>query len=384
MLAALTLMIAAVQVPVARAQNPLNGRGMWIWYVSRANGGNVASIAARARRYGVGTLMIKGGDGSGVWSQFSPALISALHAYGLRVCAWQYVYGNKPVSEAHVGAADVKNGADCLVIDAESEYEGKYVAAQRYITTLRKLIGNHFPVGLAGLPYVSYHPGFPYSVFLGPGGAQFNLPQMYWFDIGTSVDRVYAVTYVFNRIYQRPIFPLGEVTGPPPSRDVVRFRQLAIAYGADGVSWWDWQDASNTMWRAIAQPVGSPANFTPVRGMAILGLHAVGDLVVWAQEHLVSAGYQIKIDGAFGPNTLQAVRNFQVANGLTADGRIGSFTWQALLRYRPAAVHWTLARQAATASASVLSLPEPKNARLRGRSEFRRHPRGAYVPASRG
>ena len=46
------------------------------------------------------------------------------------MCAWQYVYGNHPIAEAEVGAEAVHDGADCLVIDAEGEYEGKYVQAQ--------------------------------------------------------------------------------------------------------------------------------------------------------------------------------------------------------------------------------------------------------------
>jgi hypothetical protein len=79
--------------------NPLNGRGMWIWYVSQSNGGNVSSIVARARRNGVSTLMIKSGDGTGYWSQFSRSLISTLHRSGFKVCGWQFVYGNNPVGE---------------------------------------------------------------------------------------------------------------------------------------------------------------------------------------------------------------------------------------------------------------------------------------------
>ena len=78
------------------------------------------------------------------------------------------------------------------------------------MTQLRTLIGANFPVALAGFPYVDYHPAFPYSVFLGPGGAQFNTPQMYWLDIGTSVDAVYAHTLSFNRVYGRTIIPLGQ------------------------------------------------------------------------------------------------------------------------------------------------------------------------------
>ncbi len=105
------------------------------------------------------------------------------------------------------------DGADCLVIDAEGEYEGHYAAAQTYIDDLRAKIGPTYPLGLASFPYVFDHPSFPYSVFLGPDGAQYNAPQMYWKDIGQSVDTVYANTYIANRVYGRPIFPLGQTYG---------------------------------------------------------------------------------------------------------------------------------------------------------------------------
>jgi len=83
---------------------------MWIWVLSRSSGGNVGSLIARAHRYGISTLMIKSGDGASAWSQFSRQLVSSLHAGGLRVCAWQYVYGVHPVGEARVGAAAVAKG----------------------------------------------------------------------------------------------------------------------------------------------------------------------------------------------------------------------------------------------------------------------------------
>jgi hypothetical protein len=275
-----------------------------------------------------------------MWSQFNPTVVSALHAGGLRVCAWQYVYGSYPLLEAQAGANAVKAGADCLVIDAESEYEGKYYAAQRYITRLRQLIGTSVPLGLAGLPYVDYHPSFPYSVFLGPNGADDNLPQMYWYDIGTSVDQVYAHTYIYNRVYQRPIYPLGQVSGPPPARQIKRFRQFLWVYGTHGVSWWDWQVASSADWRALSTWVPHLAYATAVPGMPTLKKGAAGDLVVWAQEHLQSAGVTLAVDGGFGGKTLAAVQNFQSQHGLTVDGVIGPQTWTALLQYQPAYVNW--------------------------------------------
>ncbi len=363
----LALALCAALPAAASASNPLAARGMWIWEMSSSNGGNASSIIARARRNGVSTLLIKSGDGTNYWSQFSRSMVSTMHRNGLKVCAWQYVYGKSPATEAQIGADAVRNGADCLMIDAESEYEGKYVSAQTYIRTLRNLIGSRFPVALAGFPYVDYHPAFPYSVFLGPGGAQYNAPQMYWVDIQTSVDHVYSHTYVFNRLYRRTIFPLGQIYNSPSASDIRRFRQLSRAYGAPNVSWWDWQEGSGRSWFALSQRIAGVSGFQTDNAYASLGQGAQGDAVVWAQEHLVSAGQRISVDGGYGPQTKAAVKRFQSAHGLGADGLIGTSTWAALLRYSPASVRWTSGGARVALAGGGGAQPVPKSASFRPR-----------------
>jgi len=354
---------------------------MWIWYVSASSAGRLSAILSTARAYGLSTVVIKSGDGAAYWPQFNSALVSQLHAARLRACAWQYVYGSHPILEAEVGAAAVRAGADCLVIDAEAEYQGRYVQAQQYLRKLRQLVGAGYPLALAGFPYVDYHPAFPYSVFLGPGGAQYDAPQMYWREIGVSVDGVYAHTYSYNLLFGRPIDPLGEVAGNPPPDQVVRFRQLSRAYTAGGVTWWDWQEASARDWRALSQPAGSLAGYAvqavaPTLSVRGAGGIWAGDLVVWAQEHLVRAGFPIQIDGGYGPRTQAAVEQFQAAHGLPVTGVLDPATWAALLRYPPAAVVWSTHRGRRTASVAgaaglrgrALVLPPPRSARLRPRA----------------
>lgn len=48
------------------------------------------------------------------------------------------------------------------------------------------------------------------------------------------------------------------------------------------------------------------------------------------QRHLISAGYHVAADGAYGPATAEAVRHFQARKGLAADGIVGPATYRAL------------------------------------------------------
>ena len=52
-----------------------------------------------------------------------------------------------------------------------------------------------------------------------------------------------------------------------------------------------------------------------------------GDDVSRWQNYLNSQGYDLKIDGIFGNDTLAATMKYQAANGLTADGKVGEQTF---------------------------------------------------------
>lgn len=368
---ALTLCLVALLAPAAACaetggadqfenagvgrHSPFVRQGMWIWYVDQSQGGSIPAIRATAHRHHIGTVYIKAGDGTTTWDQFNPALVAALHHGGLKVCAWQFVYGDHPAVEARIGAEAVADGADCLVIDAEADYEGKYSSADIYLARLRAAVGANYPLSLAGFPYVDYHPAFPYSVFLGPGGATVNQPQMYWKDIGASVATVFAHSYLYNRVWGRPIFPVGQTYGGPGRFGLRLFRRYSATYGTVP-SWWDWQETTVPEWGAIGARAGRrmlPAVNAEVE-YPLLKIGAKGDLVVWAQERLVTAGQPIEVNGIFNRTMRRAVRAFQEAHGLAGDGQLGNETWVQLMNYTPQKVNW--AATASTAS-SLMSGP---------------------------
>ncbi|HEX7292065.1 MAG TPA: peptidoglycan-binding domain-containing protein [Conexibacter sp.] len=361
-----------------------DGSGMWIWYLSRSEGGDPLAIAAQAAAHGVSTVFVKSADGANVWSQFSADAVAALKATGLRVCGWQFVYGREPIKEAVAAAAAKDAGADCFVIDAETAYEGRYAQAQRYVTKLRELVGAEYPIGLTSFPYVDFHPGLPYSVFMGPGAATANLPQVYWKTIGDTVDASLAHTYQWNLPYETAIYPLGQTYDGPRAADVRRFRQLSTAYGARGLSWWVWQFASDSDWNALGVPVdaiASPDTLWPtLRARSDGRVGSRGDLVVWAQQHLLGAGQLVSVDGAFGADTASAVSDFQAANGLPVTGEVDAATWPVLLAVAPAPVDWVAkarasargARAAGARAATAAPLPRGPNG-----------PASAALPAKR-
>ncbi|MFI6096541.1 peptidoglycan-binding protein [Lentzea sp. NPDC051213] len=73
----------------------------------------------------------------------------------------------------------------------------------------------------------------------------------------------------------------------------------------------------------------SPAQAAPAWPNVKIG--ANGPAVLSAQHLLRHRGYNITADGDFGSGTETAVKQFQTASGLTADGEIGPLTWPKLI-----------------------------------------------------
>ena len=56
-----------------------------------------------------------------------------------------------------------------------------------------------------------------------------------------------------------------------------------------------------------------------------------GNQITTIQQALANYGYDISVDGDYGASTQAAVRQFQEAQGLEADGIVGAATYEALM-----------------------------------------------------
>ena len=201
-----------------------------------------------------------------------------------------------------------------------------------------------------------------------PGAAQVNLPQVYWKDIGGSVDAVSARTWAHNRIYGVPIAPLGQTYQSPAPAEIQRFRQVWAAYGAGGLSWWSWQATGPSTWAALAQP---PGVAEPLQdpGWPALDKGSKGDEVVWLQEHLVAFSPDVPVDGVFGTSTQQALISLQTSRGLPPSGETDPATWQAVLALPVQPADWVSRGSGARAAAAAAAGRAPASADLPARRE---------------
>ena len=103
-----------------------------------------------------------------------------------------------------------------------------------------------------------------------------------------------------------------------------RLRSLAASLGV-----WGYVEPANLTptWVHFDGRMGIPAC---TAGYPVLMDGSVGVYVCVLQDALATLGVHVSVDGIFGPNTKQAVMNFQRIHGLGVDGIVGCRTWTAL------------------------------------------------------
>ena len=160
------------------------------------------------------------------------------------------------------------------------------------------------------------------STSSGGGGSYYapvvpDMPMVYWGCTGDAVktlqDKLNALGYNSGSV--------DGIFGAKTYAAVTAF-QKANSLGVDGI-------VGKLTWAKLYD--ATPVNVTPVTTQPMLRTGSRGDAVRKLQELLNAKGYTCgSVDGIFGSKTYAAVLAFQKANGLGADGIVGSLTWAKL------------------------------------------------------
>jgi len=116
--------------------------------------------------------------------------------------------------------------------------------------------------------------------------------------------------------------------------DVVTTAMAAIGFDWGG----DWNRLQDYQHFEVADPAGraqatgrSCPDYSEHPGTYPVKLCHSGQAVTGVQQQLVRHGYDVDVDGYFGPQTLAAIQRFQRDHGLEVDGLVGPLTWSALV-----------------------------------------------------
>lgn len=241
---------------------------MWIWMLNQT--APPGQILRRSENMGLSGLLVKAWDGgsSGLFIEQLLQIIKPSHEAGLIVGAWGYSYGNNIAGEVKAMEKAYQAGADWFVIDAEDEYEtreGKNKALKLGVEVTRAF-GPEVPLGYTTFALPQYHESFPYQEF--SSFCSVCLPQVYWGLMEMKPEEALAMSLRGLEEFKLPIAPVGQSYGEVTSDEIIRFSQLAMANGLEGISYYNWQHATEAQLNAVSRGAYRKNGYGISRGTA--------------------------------------------------------------------------------------------------------------------
>ena len=185
--------------------DPANlGRGSWIYILPNATAGlggnvpavsNLTSLMIYMKNQGLQYVTFKAAQADTVFTvggnpQFTPAVVAAAHAAGLKAFGYIYTTGANVPGEIAMADYIFQQGADGLIYDAETEWEtvgGSAAARSALATQLCATVRSNWPnkfMGLSTWPYRAVHANLPYKEFA--YYCDVIMPQAYWIELGNT------------------------------------------------------------------------------------------------------------------------------------------------------------------------------------------------------
>jgi hypothetical protein len=242
------------------------GKGFFIWKIPNCENGDALAISETAYQAGLTHVLIKIANGiydynydSASRNDLVAPVANALHARGIKVWGWHYVFGDLPRDEAKAAIRQInKLPLDGYVIDAESEYKNKYTPCRIFMSELRNALPD-FPTALSSFRYPKYHMELPWNDFL--KYCDYNMPQVYWeqshnpdYQLERSLNEFKTAVQPF-----RTYIPTGAAYCAggwcPTIEDIHLFLNKAVALNMSAVNFWSWDYCRLKLphiWNAIA------------------------------------------------------------------------------------------------------------------------------------
>ncbi len=282
----------------------LQGKGFYIWQISRCENGNANAIGNVAAQAGLSHVLIKIADGTQPYNINSsgqdlvPPVVQALRSWGISVWGWHYIYGYNPEGEANIALQRLQQlNLDGYVIDAEAEFKqpGKEEAARRFMSLMRQALPT-FPMALSSYRYPTYHPQFPFEAFLEK--CDLNMPQVYWIGAHNPAEQLARCVREFQDIQPvRPIIPTGsafkEGDWAPTVADINEFLRAAQNLNLSAANFWEWGHTRfylPEIWEAISEYewlVGNGTQDIVERYFAALNSHDVEQVLALYNSNAV-------------------------------------------------------------------------------------------------
>lgn len=256
------------------------GKYILVWRFSQLEAGRKPeAMIEEAVGLGLGMVAIKIADGAAVndgsgSDEKIRFYVDHLHARGLQVWGWQYLYGGRrlvrkdgkvigsaentystPEKEAKVAIARVKQfGFDGYIMDPEAEYKTAPAGrAARFMSLVHAGLGQT-PIALCSYRFPKVHPELPWGEFL--PYTDCHMPQVYWQPgprgTGYGADgRLQAVIELEKSIQQLrelrdlPVLPAGRAyisDGHPNPRnyEIAGFLERCVSLKLEGAGFWNW------------------------------------------------------------------------------------------------------------------------------------------------
>jgi hypothetical protein len=277
-----------------------DGTYLFLWQANQVFAGDPSAMIAQAQDLGITGVLIKFANGSLNGDRISQAymdqfinLVQPFKSAGLKVGGWIYQYLTDVQGEVDACFQAIEAGADWIVLDGEVELQGKTQEVEQFGQLFRERYPT-FPLGLSSFAIASYHPEVPFNAY--NGFVDVMMPQIYWAEIGWDVSVAYHSSIASYQPFNKPISPTGQSNGAATPETMAQFVQLVRSSNLTGVSWWDWQGASESQLQAIEENIIMPPS-------TIANDVREGDAFSHAIQYVINKDIMhIDVQGNFNPN----------------------------------------------------------------------------------